>query len=207
MTTDPRKLEDLRWVCHCWWWDLNGISKDGNENRDRSDRKSRAELRRISSIASDDGNSVDFVAAYAVEPFRDFFRTVQEKAPRIEADRVALAALTLAHVEHDRLELDEEGNGWTTAKLLGKSRSIDSKEPKFAEARFKRLIRTNDPAELLPQMVRAVKILDKTAPVGELGASLLLWGPAVKKRWAFAYWQKTYIPPEQSEQTETQDAA
>ena len=78
-----------------------------------------------------------------------------------------------------------------TAALLG-----EGDPPLFAEARFKRLIRTDNPAELLPQTIRVVKILGKKAPVGELGVSLLLWGPDVKKRWAFAYWQKKYIPAE-----------
>ena len=47
MTTDLRKLEnDLRRVCRSWWRSINGVDKDGEENRDRADRKSRAELRR-----------------------------------------------------------------------------------------------------------------------------------------------------------------
>jgi CRISPR type I-E-associated protein CasB/Cse2 len=206
MTSDPKKLErDLSGVCGSWWRGLNGIEKDGSENRDRADRKSRAELRRAGSVASDGGDAINLIRAYGIESFHVFLRRTQEKAPWIEPERAALAAITLAHVDHD-LDLDEEVKAHT-ARLLGKPRSADSKEPKFAEARFKRLIRTDDPAELLPQMVRAVKILGKTAPVGELGASLLRWGPDVRKHWAFAYWQKKYVSAEPSEQTETQDAA
>jgi len=203
MTTDQKKLEsDLRWVCRSWWRALNGIDKDDNQNRDRADRKSRAELRRAGSIASDGGDAINLISAYGVESFHALLRRVQEKALWIGADQAALAAITLAHVEKDIVASENDASSPRAAQLLG-----EGDPPLFAETRFKRLIRTDDPAELLAQMVRAVKILGKAAPVGELGASLLLWGPAVKKRWAFAYWQKKYLSAEPSEQTETQDAA
>ncbi len=200
---------DLRWECRQWWRKLNGVDREGVENRVLAERKSRAELRRIgaSASASDTGDGIDLVNAYAVDFFHRLCERVAARGARLDREKVALAAAVLANVEADRFDLDEEGQPWTTAKLLGKQKGNETKEPKFAELRFKRLIRTDDPAELLPQMVRAVKILGKAAPIGELGTSLLLWGPAVKKRWAFAYWQKKYIPAESTEQTETQDAA
>lgn len=203
--TDRNKLEnDLRWVSRFWWRGLNGIDKENKQNRDLADRKARAELRRSGSIAGEDGDAVDLIPVFGIKAFHDFYECVREKAPWIGPERAALAAIVLAHVDDDVLDLEHEKVG-ATARLLGASRSADSKEPRFAEPRFKRLIRTDDPAELLPQMVRAVKILGRSAPVGELGASLLLWGPSVKKAWAFAYWQKTYRPADASEQTGTQD--
>jgi len=34
-----------------------------------------------------------------------------------------------------------------------------------------------------------VALLGREAPVGELGASLFLWSPPVRREWAAAYWQ------------------
>ena len=188
--------KDLRWECRQWWRRLNGVDHEGAGNRVLADRKSRAELRRIGASASDTGDSVNLINAYAIDIFHRLREHVAATGARVGDEKVALAAAVLANVDKDL------GDQNSTASLLG-----EGDPPPFAEVRFKRLIRTDEPAELLPQMVRAVKILGKAAPVGELGASLLLWGPNVKKRWAFAYWQKTFIPVEQSETTETSDAA
>ncbi len=204
MTSDFRSLEkELRWVCRSWWRSLNGINNDGNEDRAKADRQARAELRRLASLASGEGDAIDLLRTYAVARFHDLDRDMKKRVLWIKAENVALTAVTLAYAEKDVGDFDQEGKLRETARLLGTPRSKESKEPLFAEVRFKRLIRTDEPAELLPQMVRAVKILGNTVPVGELGASLLLWGPSVKKRWAFAYWQRTYIPVEPSAATET----
>jgi CRISPR type I-E-associated protein CasB/Cse2 len=181
---------DLAWACQVWWRNLNGIDKGGKEDRDRADRKARAELRRAGSVASSEGDAINLIRAFGIERFHALKRSVEAKAAWIDADNVALAAIALAHVERDSAQ-GEDTAAQKTAGLLG-----EGDPPCFAEARLKRLIRTDKPAELLPQIVRAVKILGKAAPVGDLGASLLLWGPEVKKRWAFAYWLKKYIPAE-----------
>ena len=68
MTSDPKKLErDISGVCGSWWRGLNGIEKDGSENRDRADRKSRAELRRAGSVASDGGDAINLIRAYGID--------------------------------------------------------------------------------------------------------------------------------------------
>jgi CRISPR type I-E-associated protein CasB/Cse2 len=179
---DYRELQrNLRWECRVWWRALNGINKDGAEDRDKADRQARAEFRRVGSIASDSGHTVDLVRAFAVEQFHDLRTRVAKHGGLVSDENIALATAALAHVDRD------VGDGKDTAALLG-----EGDTPLLAEARFKRLIRTDDPTELLPQVIRAIKILGKSAPVGELGSSLLLWGPTVKKRWAFRYWQKPY---------------
>ncbi len=190
--TEYAKLQNkLRWECREWWRKLNGVDSDGVADRMLADRKSRAELRRIGSRASEAGDALNLASAYAVDRFYRLRDRCAELGVRIHDESIALAAAVLAHVDIDLQDQVE------TASLLG-----DGDPPVFAEARFKRLIRTDQPAELLPQLVRAVKILGKAAPVGELGASLLLWGPTVKKRWAFAYWQRKYIPAELPENPE-----
>ncbi len=195
--TDFSQLEhDMRWECRVWWQRLNGIGNDGVENRDQADRKARAELRRVGAAANEVGDSVDLIRAYAVDRFYYLRERVAAKGARIGDENIALAAVALAHVEKDA------GDAIRTAALLGEG------DPRLlAEARFKRLIRTEQAAELLPQVVRAVKILGKRAPVGELGASLLLWGAKVRKRWAFDYWQKSYVPADTPDGTELQNDA
>ena len=133
MTTDQKKLEsDLRWVCRSWWRAFHGIDKDDNHNRDRADRKSRAELRRAGSIASDGGDAINLISAYGVELFHALLRRVQEKALWIGADQAALAAITLAHVEKDIVASENDAlsrgqrNFWAKAILLS-----------LPEARFK----------------------------------------------------------------------
>lgn len=201
MTSNSGKIErELTWICRTWWRSLNGIDKEGKEDRDRADRQARAELRRAGSVASDGGDAINLIRAFGVERFHGLKRAIDAKIDRIGEEKVALAAIALAHVEHDRMQ-GEDAEPPKTAALLG-----EGDPPLFAEARFKRLIRTDNPAELLPQVIRVVKILGKTVPVGDLGASLLLWGPDVKKRWAFAYWQKKFIPAEPLAETSEQAA-
>ena len=190
MTTDQKKLEnDLRWVCRSWWRASMVLTKMTIKIATAptaSPGPSCAALAQSLAMAAMPSISS---APMASNPFT-LLSDVQKKAPWIRADQAALAAITLAHVEKDSVASENNLAFPRAAQLLG-----EGDPPLFAEARFKRLIRTDDPAELLAQMVRAVKILGKAAPVGELGRSLLLWGPAVKKRWAFAYWQKNTSAP------------
>jgi hypothetical protein len=108
----------------------------------------------------------------------------------------AIAAATLAHIR-----ADAGGNGrGATAKLLGQPRGEggESEDRLFAEARFKRLIRTRDDwPGLLAQGRRIAAILDGQAPVGDLGASLILWNadPHVTRDWAFHYYQRDFAAP------------
>ena len=106
----------------------------------------------------------------------------------------AIAAATLAHIR-----TDAGGRRGATARLLGQPRGGEGEDRLFAEARFKRLIRTrNDWPGLLVQARRIAAILGKEAPVGDLGASLILWNadPRIARDWAFQYYQREFDMPE-----------
>jgi CRISPR type I-E-associated protein CasB/Cse2 len=212
MTNDRQLYNDLRWACRKWWRDLNGVDSNGAQHRAHADRAARAALRRIGSDYGEQGSEIGLVHAFTIRRFHLLRSAVanayknNERQIREEllSERTALAAAVLARINDDLPDPDRDTKHPSTAKLLGRSRE-GSDEPLFAEARFRRLIRTDHAADLLPQMVRAIAILGRKAPVGELGASLLLWGPAVKKRWSFDYWRPGAAEDEGTDQAPTQN--
>jgi CRISPR type I-E-associated protein CasB/Cse2 len=152
------------------------------------DRAGRALLRRIR--ARDDEETVDFVPALRVEAFRTFIGPkgleldlTDTRGPQRRLEFAAVAAAAIAQVRKD-----DERNP-KVASRLG-SQKAAGREAVLSEGRFLRLMRCETPDDMLPQAVRLVAILDRVAPVGDLGASLALWGPAVRKRWAFDYWSQ-----------------
>jgi hypothetical protein len=60
----------------------------------------------------------------------------------------------------------------------------------MAESRFLRLMRAQTTGDLFDQARRLVVLLKRAAPVGELGASLLVWlvDPEVRRTWARSYY-------------------
>ena len=111
---------------------------------------------------------------------------LSESDPRLEP--FAIAAATLARVRKDAGSGSRPG---ATARQLGAPRSEGGAEPLYAETRFKRLLRCRDDwPDLLAQARRVAAILEREAPIGDLGASLVLWNadPSIRKHWAFQYY-------------------
>lgn len=175
-------------VCTEWWRNLNGLDIETGEVSGPPDRAAIAKLRRIGTVTVDGREEMDTstqLGYYAVlyarlkGPASAPFRPYLEQDDFAQA--VAVVAGTLARV---RTATD----GTTTAALLGAERE-ESKRI-MQEERFKRLVRTRDWAELHARGRRVVHLLDRTAPVGDLGASLFLWfaGPLVIRDWSLAYY-------------------
>lgn len=200
---DTYEYDVLASVFQRWWRGLNGLSlADGKPIAAGSapkspDRAALVELRRID-IVEDGGRSVvDIGHAMGVPAFQALLVAVRRsKLPRgsdarqriesAELEPFAIAAATLARV---RAESDSgETRRGATAELLGKGYPD---EHVFAEPRFKRLIRCRDDwPGLMAQMRRVAAILERKAPVGDLGASIVLWNddPRIRRDWAFAYY-------------------
>lgn len=213
-------------VCTGWWRalrSLNGAGEPiqlGNGSPKAPDRAALAELRRLGVIELGGAPAVDIGQALSSSAFLKLFADLRG-APISEKSRVrrwlyggqpclepfAIAAATLAHIRSDA---GGKGRG-ATARLLGAPRSEGgaSEDRLFAEPRFKRLIRTNDWPGLLAQARRIAAILERQAPIGDLGASLILWNadPGIVRDWAFQYYRRNYESPSPAHETAPVGAA
>lgn len=188
MSTFAHQEFALRGVVQSWWRGLRGLHPiTGEEIPGREpDRGELARLRRVGEAGESDLPDVALVEALPIDSFRDLWRKVAAKLKvqhdDLLAEYAAVAAATLARIRTDA------GRG-DTARLLGDPRD----SPVFAEPRFRRLIRVESAVDLLDQGRRIAAMLGGTAPVGELGASLILWDrdPKVRRRWTFAYYHLT----------------
>ena len=199
-------------ICTDWWRELqslNAVGKPIGDPPKAPDRAALAQLRRIAVIDLGGAPAVDVAGALDISAFRMLMDRLQGQrignwrvqqwlaSQAREWEPFAIAVATLAHI---RVDVGGNRRG-ATAKLLGQPRGEggEGDDRLFAEARFKRLIRTrNDWPGLLGQARRVAAILDKQAPIGDLGASLILWNadPGVIRDWAFQYYQREFAMPE-----------
>lgn len=172
----------IRQIFQSWWDRLNGMASDGAG----AQRGSLARLRRIQTVRGPHGMMPDVVAALMEPAFRQLCAQIapiwslnEYQDHRIE-DLLA-AAVTLAHVR-------TSVSGTSTAKLLG---GQDADKRCMAEPRFERFMRCTTSADLMEQGRQMVALLGQQAPVGELGASFLLWRSQswVRLNWARQYYQ------------------
>ena len=196
-------------ACTNWWRELQSLNpagkpvvfKGGGEKS--PDRAALAQLRRIGVIDLSGAPTVNVAGALDISAFRTLVARLQRLPIRNwqvrrwlaskaeEWEPFAIAAMTLALI---RADAGSNRRG-ATAKLLGAG---DDEDRIFAEARFKRLIRArNDWPGLLAQARRIAAILNKEAPIGDLGASLILWNadPHIARDWAFQYYQRESAAP------------
>jgi hypothetical protein len=164
-----------------WWRRLNDADATGARG-EAAERGDIARLRRVGLFESDLGPRVDVAAALTIDRFRDLYRRVRPFGDgSLEWDeRLVVAAVTVAHVRADV-------PGRLTGHLLS---GADPDRKVMSEARFLRLMRVRTTAELLDEGRRITALLKAGAPVGDLGASLLLWldDPYRRRIWAQAYY-------------------
>ncbi len=218
MTERPRDYDVLADVFTMWWRSLQRL--DGSDKPIRTsgtgtplppNRQALAELRRIGIVDEDGTPAVDVARALSIPAFGDLIKRLRNEPNLSQSVKLwltndrpclepfAIAAATLARVREDSNTGSRRG---VTAKLLGSERSKEAKEPLFAEARFKRLVRCrNDWPDLMAQARRIAAILEKKAPIGDLGASLVLWNtdPHISRDWAFQYYQRDFEKPADDE--------
>jgi hypothetical protein len=172
-------------VFETWWHRMNATDKDGGRG-DTADRADAARLRRVDLVDGGTGPRPDIATALTVESFRRLHQRTRHYAQQFDAweESLVAAAIALAHVRTDV-------PGRTTAMLLGGNADADQRL--MADARFLRLIRAGSSGELMDQGRRLVALLKGAAPVGDLGASLLLWldDPNRRREWARAFYGLT----------------
>lgn len=142
-----------------WWKDLD------------EDRAGRAELRRCGTVSD-----VAFVPAY-----HRLLRRLGSRLALSDARRVAAIAAVLSHVE------TEPASGGSLARQMGSK--VGDKGPAVSDARFRHLIRSEDPEELLRELVRVVRQLGRVAAVDALFKDLMRWDEETRMRWARDYYE------------------
>lgn len=208
----------LSQVSREWWASLQELEKDGEVVHPR-DRAALAELRRIDVADFGGTPMVDVGRALSIPAFRELIRRLRTAAQERKLSNrrlllwlygfdqknpdlapFAIAAATLARIRADRT--GKRAERAETARHLGAPRKggAGKEDRVFAETRFKRLIRTRDDwPDLMNQARRIAAILEREAPVGDLGASLMLWNadPGIVRDWAFQYYgQREFEPAE-----------
>lgn len=216
MTLLNTDYDTLSKIFTAWWRSLQSIDKTGRavpvgDAFKAPNRAALAELRRIGQVDESGFPKVDITRALSIAAFRNLIMRLRNEPslsyvvkswtdpekPTIEP--LVIAAVTLARVRSDLNLNDKRG---VTASLLGASRGDADGQPLYSEARFKRLIRCrNDWPGLLAQARRIAAILEKQAPVGDLGASLALWNsdPHIIREWTFQYYQRDFQASANSE--------
>jgi CRISPR system Cascade subunit CasB len=97
-----------------------------------------------------------------------------------------------------------DGRRLTLMQVLGWPRFPDGHDagdnrPRLSEVRFRRLLRTDDPADLAYQLVRLIRQADRTCRVQPLAEDFMAWcvptrAAAVKQRWAYTYYNAQSEP-------------
>jgi CRISPR system Cascade subunit CasB len=142
-----------------WWKSLD------------EDRAGRAELRRCGTVGD-----VAFTAAY-----HRLLRRLGSRLAEADARCVAAIAAVLAHVEKEPL-----GDA-SLARLMGTH--ADNAGPIVSDSRFRQLLRSEDPEELMRGLIRVVRQLNRIAPVDGLFRDLTRWNEVTRTRWARDYYE------------------
>jgi CRISPR system Cascade subunit CasB len=144
-----------------WWKSLSD-----------EDRAGRAELRRCGSVAE-----VAFTA-----PYHRLLRWLGSRLKEGDARRVAAIAAVLAHVEAEPEKASSLAKCMARAKGEGQASIV-------SDARFRHLLRNEDPDEMMREVVRVVRQLGRKASVETLSRDLMLWDERTRVRWARDYYE------------------
>jgi CRISPR system Cascade subunit CasB len=148
-----------------------------SEPNPTGDRAALARLRRAGSLAE----------AMADEATLQLFLGLGLGADdRARLPRVAVVAVVLAQVRDDD-GVGEDGRRPAAIRAVGRASFSDADSARMKPQRFKALLAARTDEELLVGMRRLVALADRRINVGDLAASILLWGDQVRARWAFEY--------------------
>ena len=136
------------------------------------DRAGRAELRRCGGVSE-----VAFTA-----PYHRLLRALGSRLGDGDARRVAAIAAVLAHVER------EPGDRAPLARRMGAPKSAEGGAV-VSDARFRHLLRSEEPEELMRELIRAVRQVDRSAAVESLFRDLMSWTESTRMRWAREYYE------------------
>ena len=107
-------------------------------------------------------------------------------------ERLAAIAGLVARVKAD--DPDEP----SVATKLGKPRG-ESRAAPVSRLRFSRLVAQESVTEVYPVLARVLPLVDNVVHLNSLADSILFWGDAVRRRWAYDYF---HVAPERTERTE-----
>lgn len=148
-----------------WWKNLN-----------EEDRAGRAELRRCGSVAE-----VAFTA-----PYHQLLRRLGSRLKEGDAMRVAALAAILSHVE------DEPASGASVARQMGTAKS-EGQNSIVSDSRFRHLLRADDADDLMREMIRIVRQLDRKVPVDAMFRDLMRWDEKTRMQWARDFYEAAPI--------------
>jgi CRISPR system Cascade subunit CasB len=163
---------------HDWWREIADVP-DPAGGKLRSDRASRAILRRAH----------DITAVTLCAPYQRLHRMVRQSSDATwdrphRRDGLAAVAGLLAHVS-------QEKEGERLAASM--SRGVDEGQPPaLSELRFQRLLESDDLDTLFRGLRRALPLMKGTVDVITLANDVIDWSDAwqrdrVKKHWAYSY--------------------
>jgi CRISPR system Cascade subunit CasB len=145
-----------------WWKSLDDARGD------------RAALRRCHSILE-----VAFIPAY------HRLRMDLEQFGHVDPDRLALVVGVLSHLKENTRETSTA----TFAQQLATPKK-DGDRAVMSGLRFRRLLQVENPDDLYPTMIRAVRLLGGAADINTLVNGVYWWNEMTKKSWAFEYYGK-----------------
>ena len=158
-------------LCNEWWRQTFG-SDDGVA------RMARARLRRCTTA----------VEVLTIESVHDLNRVLRDLDYCPSSDQLALITVALAHVDG----VGEE----KLARLFGHQVTKDSPR-KLSTLRFQRLVHTNERAQLIGPLRRAMAIVRQSQiNVAALSTDLYYWNERVRSEWCFQYFGAANAEPD-----------
>jgi CRISPR system Cascade subunit CasB len=148
------------------WW--KGLEED---------RAGRAELRRCGTITE-----VAFTA-----PYHRLLRRLGSRLGETDARRVALLAAVIAHVDGEPTE------DISLPRRMGRAKG-DGQGAVISDVRFRHLLRSEEPDDLLRELARVLLQLDRKAAIDALFRDLMRWDEPTRMRWARDYYEAAPEP-------------
>lgn len=142
------------------------------------DRAGRAELRRCGTVGE-----VAFTA-----PYHRLLQWLGSRLGEGDAKRVAVLAAVLAHIDEEPAEAS------SLAKRMGTPKG-DGLGPTVSDARFRHLLRNEEPDEMLRELVRSIRQLDRRASVDTLFRDVMRWDEPTRMRWARDFYEASAPAP------------
>lgn len=162
---DPNSHHSSTWH---WWSSLQ-----------EEDRAGRAELRRCGTLAE-----VAFTSAY-----HRLLKRLGSRLSRADERQLAALAAVLAHIE------TEPGGAESLARTMASPKGGSTEAgARVSEARFRQVIRCTDPEELMRDLIRVVRQLDRKADVDSLSRDLNRWTEETRLKWARDYFENAASP-------------
>jgi CRISPR type I-E-associated protein CasB/Cse2 len=108
----------------------------------------------------------------------DLFHVLSDSG--ISREQALRLAIILAHIRED-----DSSQG-----VVQQMAESDSGKPVVSPSRFRRLLRSGSPSELLPVLIRVVRMLGNRLNMLDTAEAALFWGPRLQKEWACQYFER-----------------